>query len=491
MESAAKSTVHLEHVEGISYPQWEETNCYGPDTLYPELEIMKNRITLSETNKVYEMVRATIAALGMDKGHFGTNEWNPFSEFILPGETILVKPNMVSHVNGNNEAGTDCLVTHPSIVRAVVDYVILALRGKGRIILADAPVQSCDFDVLVKELHYDSLLDHYRSQNVAIELVDLRQLGAAGIQKKGSEYTAENGDVVVNLGSESAFYAVRDKENAGNLRITNYLPEYMKEYHNEQEHRYSIAKSVMEADVIINLPKPKTHRKAGITASLKNMIGCIAKKECLPHHTKGSKAEKGDEYLQYSLLKKWRTELGEKNDRRVAQGKQPSFFYSVISGIFHKMTGVSRRDRYTEGSWYGNDTLWRTICDVNRIIMYADKSGNLAEQQQRKMFILADMIVAGEKEGPLCPSPRYMGLLAGGWEQAAVDKVIAAVMGFSSEDIPSIRNAGFGTKYRLPENDFVISSNEAAFRGKGIEQIQKEAVPFVPTSGWTEQLRKA
>ena len=38
---------------------------------------------------------------------------------------------------------------------------------------------------------------------------------------------------------------------------------------------YCISEACLEADVIINLPKPKTHRKAGFTGALKNMIGVV------------------------------------------------------------------------------------------------------------------------------------------------------------------------------------------------------------------------
>ena len=32
---------------------------------------------------------------------------------------------------------------------------------------------------------------------------------------------------------------------------------------------------------------------------------------------------------------------------------------------------------YAEGSWYGNDTISKTIVDLNRIAIYADKTGKI------------------------------------------------------------------------------------------------------------------
>ena len=70
----------------------------------------------------------------------------------------------------------------------------------------------------------------------------------------------------------------------------------MQHYHSIKEHNYCINKELLAADVIINVCKPKTHRKAGITAALKNFVGTVAEKACLPHHTAGSAADKGDAY---------------------------------------------------------------------------------------------------------------------------------------------------------------------------------------------------
>ena len=483
-----KTQVHIEHIPDSAYPQWDEHTCYGASKVYPEFA--SKNLALSQDNQVYEMVRNTLAALNMDQEHFGTECWNPFSEFISKGDTVLIKPNMVRHFNGADNGGLDCLVTHPSIVRAVIDYVVLALKGSGRIILADAPVQSCDFGTLVRELHYDKITEDILKQGIPVELVDLRELGCADMHTANDPNAGFHGeDIKIMMGKDSAFhFQEKEYDASGTFRVTNYLPKYMEEYHKGDKHIYSIAKAVIDADVIINLPKPKTHRKAGMTASLKNMVGCVARKECLPHHTKGSKDEKGDEYLKRSLFKKCCTELEEKNDKRAFAGRKKSKIFSIIEIFLYKAARLLQADVYTEGSWYGNDTLWRTICDICRIIMYADKNGMMSPNDQRKMFILADMIVAGEGEGPLCPQPKFMGILVGGWEQIAVDTAISAVMGFSAERIPAIANAALGMKYKLPKTDIAITSNSSIFHDKTVQEIRQGAVPFIPTSGWRQWL---
>src|SRR5207248_1668182 len=67
-------------------------------------------------------------------------------------------------------------------------------------------------------------------------------------------------------------------------------------HHSAGRHAYLIAASVVACDVIVSLPKLKTHKKAGITVSLKNLVGVNGDKNWLPHHTEGCPADGGDEH---------------------------------------------------------------------------------------------------------------------------------------------------------------------------------------------------
>ena len=70
----------------------------------------------------------------------------------------------------------------------------------------------------------------------------------------------------------------------------------MRRTHAPGRHQYLVAREVIEADVIVNLPKLKTHKKAGVTCALKNLIGINGNKEYLPHHRVGGAERGGDCY---------------------------------------------------------------------------------------------------------------------------------------------------------------------------------------------------
>ena len=65
------------------------------------------------------------------------------------GDKVVVKPNFVlsRHSRGGDLFS---IITHPSVLRAVIDYVYKALEGEGSIIIADAPQMDCNFQELMK-----------------------------------------------------------------------------------------------------------------------------------------------------------------------------------------------------------------------------------------------------------------------------------------------------------------------------------------------------
>lgn len=455
--------------------------CFSPSIRYPEYDF--NEIA-DEKNDVYDMVRNCLIGLKLDEKNIGTKDWNPFKDFIKEGDNVLIKPNFVRDINLIEENGTDCLTTHTSVIRPVIDYVIKALNGTGKIILADAPVQNCDFDNLVKSKKLDHLVEYYKSKNIIVELFDLRLSG----NKVSSEDILDRPQgIEIDLKEKSSFSTLNKKQ-LKRLRITNYPKELMQKAHSKANHIYSISQVALNADVIINLPKPKTHKKGGATISLKNMFGTVSKKEYLPHHSLGAKNNGGDEYPHKSLLKHQETLICEQQDNLSAKKKSNRFLNFLRKSVC-KLQRIFKTDNVKEGSWYGNDTLWRTICDINKILIYCDKSGHIFSTPQRKMFILADMIVSGEKEGPVAPSPKQVGMIIAGFNNVNFDKVVATLMGFDFNKIPSIKNANEHIYNSTSCSDFVIKSNNLNLNNFSNLNFDVN-LKYEPSSNWVGYIEK-
>lgn len=446
-----------------------------------------------KANYVYDMLKEAFRLQGYDAANYGKDNWNPLGKFISPGNTVLLKPNLVMDINRNAGAGEECLYTQPSVVAAVLEFVLVALDGHGHIIVGDAPMQSCDFDNLIQTSDYKKLIEYYMHvvpNGVTFEFKDFR--GIKAHNKDGLTYfsSAETENCIINLGADSEFYGLPEAI-CRRMRITDYDPHILLEHHNSKKHEYCVNRDVLLADVIINMPKPKTHRKAGVTIALKNLVGINSRKEYLPHHTNGSVKEGGDEYLDPSILKRLSDKFDDK-ENYYSQTKKNMRLAAVNNFLKRSFAFLSRKidkDSYTEGSWSGNDTISKTICDLNKIIFYADKSGVMCKEKQRKYFIVADMIVSGEKEGPVYPSPKNVGILAVGEDPVSFDKTIAALMGADVTKIPTLlRVSNSKGRFVIDENlEGNICSNDARWNGKNWRELKSvDLLKYTPSKGWKE-----
>lgn len=479
------NNVVIEKRQVYKYPK---NAPFRPSILYPEA--ISHEIS-HQDNPVYDMVRECFHRAGYDKDHFGTPAWNPLEHLISPGDRVLIKPNLVMDVNHSGK-GEECLYTQPSVVAAVLDYIYIALKGNGAIVVGDAPMQECKFDKLIAESGYDKLIEwcrqHYKG--ISIDLVDFRGLHSNVIDGIHHYEEGEQTGVIVNLGKDSEFATI-DEYQEQNIRITNYDPALLRRHHNKDKHEYFVSKYVLNADVIINMPKPKTHRKAGVTIAMKNLVGINTRKEYLPHHTNGSVAEGGDEYLHKSCVKKQRARcLDHTNYEAQTKGNVLiSKCWRLGARGWSYVSKFLAKDNYAEGSWYGNHTISRTILDLNKILFYSDKKGNMQEMQQRKYLIVADMIISGEKEGPVMPSPKDVGIIAIGENPIAFDRIIATLMGADIDRIPTLNQLRATThKYVIDYDEkATILSNNTKWNLKSADSLnESELLHFIPTSGWKE-----
>ncbi len=453
---------------------------YSPSIVIPEYlwkGESREPLVTDRSGGVYEMVRLALFFVGLDQDRFGSGDWNPLSQIIKPGDTVLIKPNWV-HDTNRLVPDTDCLVTHASLIRAAIDYALLALKGKGRVVIGDAPIQTCSFHRVLEVSGTSDLLGFYRSRGVSIDVLDFRSIVSEqtglGILKVSNRNDQPPRGCVVTLDGLSALSPLDIP--GVKYRVTQYDPSEMERHHGGGRHEYLIAETALASDVVINIAKMKTHRKAGVTGALKNIIGINANKDWLPHHRAGSPSEKGDEYRKKDWMKRLSSDMLDRQNAS-AGGLTKGFYHGVAQGSW-LASRVITRDTTSEGSWPGNDTLWRTVLDVNRILLFADKRGHLQQEPQRKVLSLVDGIIAGEGNGPLHPRPKRSSVIVAGLWAPAVDATMATVMGLDWEGIPVIRN-GLGSS---AGHHISIASNRTELCGP-LGRVH-QLFSFVPAHHW-------
>ena len=129
-------SAHHVSIAGLRGTDYSARAPFHPDSVFPEYPFSRQHH--DEGNPAYRAVREALQVLGMDKDRFGTAAWNPLGSLVGPGATVLIKPNMVLDVHPRG-GDINALITHGSVIRALLDYTYLALGGRGRIVIGDSP----------------------------------------------------------------------------------------------------------------------------------------------------------------------------------------------------------------------------------------------------------------------------------------------------------------------------------------------------------------
>jgi len=340
-----------------------------------------------QENPAYGFVWETVEKLGLG------NSSNPLYELISPGDTVLIKPNWVDF--------GPAVFTRPEVVRPLVDMAVAA--GATEIYIGDGGMGVAGTNYVMNNAKYSDMVGELNSRHpaITIETVNLNALG--------------DGWHWISLGSDSSFagsgYTHYDL-NSGTETL------YRHRYYSTPDPQgvnpggdalgwYAVNDKILDADVVLNVPKMKTHQTMMATLAIKNLVGCTL-------------SSTYDE---------------ERNS---------------LARIAHCKT-----DR--EENYFNNDIFWRAILDVNKIVLYADKNGSLQPTQQRMYLNVIDGIEAMEKSqhhihgGGGIPYDRHVVLAS--VDPVALDAVASRVMGYDSDAIPHIRNADSDTFHPIGIND--------------------------------------
>lgn len=449
-----------------------------------ELPLQRVAIFSSEHLRGYEdasairrLVERTLDSLGLP------------SDFIKPGDRVVLKPNWVKEHDERRPGPNqwEHVVTHPSVIEAVVHWAAARL-DHGSITICDAPQTDSSFSKLREYCHLDAMLQRCRAAypKIQISLMDLRPEEWHAVDGVTVSRKSLPGDplgsthVSLNEASEFVGYS-----GAGRLYGASYNMAETNSRHNGTRHEYLLCRTPMEADVFINLPKLKTHKKVGVTCALKNLVGINANKNWLPHHTEGTPDIGGDQFpaattksrLEHSWMgavKRWL-----KDRPTLSRAFVPAKKIGRL--IFGDTQKVVR-----SGNWHGNDTCWRMVLDLNKCFFFFDGAGK-ARTKPIGYLAIVDGIIAGEGNGPMSPDPKPCGVIMAGTHPVAVDCAAATLMGFDWRKLPLLRHAfqmkqlNF-TGFRV--EDIQVVSNRTDWNHRMVELEPEDLFQFRPHFGW-------
>jgi uncharacterized protein (DUF362 family) len=385
-----------------------------------------------ELPSLREAVSRALTLLGCPKD-------NPLGALIKPGDTVFIKPNWVAHryrASCTVQDDVYSTITHPHLIRVVAELVARALDGRGELKIGDNPSIDADFDAL---LSLAQLHDLETSLGVPCSLLDLRPLRCVDLKDYGikQRMTPQPGDP---LGSQAIDLGRRSYLQGMNPRLFRGVFEDRSDTiaaHSGDTHVYELSRSILHADVLISIPKLKTHHKVGTTLNIKGLVGTVANKNGLVHWREGFPAIGGDAY--------------------------PSLF-SWLQGQVQR---VKKR-----GAWDGNDTIWRMTADLYNV---------LREHGPKRTLSIVDGIHGGEGNGPFCPRTKRAHTLITGTDFLDVDCVATRLMGFDPSQVPYLQPLLRSRGRSVSEIRAVADQPERLQR---LWDNSERHLDFAPPDGW-------
>jgi uncharacterized protein (DUF362 family) len=460
---------------GYPHADW----CFSPDEPYPEYLFAH---VSPKPNPVYRMLRELFVEMGLDLAHYGTKDWNPLGEWIQRGQRVFALVNFVTQRRPlQSRFDFSAMVTHPSVIRAVLDYIIIATGDPALVNFGNAPVQSARIDRLTEQNDADCLREFYlRHAGRELGPRDLR-LYISRVNALGARASVRvldtTDDVTFDLGPRSLLDVLPETAFA-EFRVEDYGSDATRKFHRRGVHLYRLHRDVVDSDVIFHVAKLKTHGKVAMTGALKGAVGAISRKECLAHHRQGSAEQGGDEFRRCSALTRLHTMLGSRV--RADSPNSLRILHTSLGRILDRVIGIDIR-----GSWHGNDTAWRMALDINKCLMYGQRDGRLASLPVRKILCLSDGIMSGEGDGPMHVRGRRDGVLMLSSDPCFADLGAALLMGFDPNRIALIREAF--VMDNLPISSAPPSSAKFLLNGKTLAagDIPGKIVSrFRPPRGW-------
>ncbi len=415
-------------------------------------------------------------------------------DYVRAGDRVVLKPNWVKEHDERRPGSSswEHVVTHPDVIESVARWVAPFLQGSGSVTVCDAPQTDSSFARIREYCSLDAMIERLRQHfpGVRFELLDLRPEEWHALDGVTVSKTSLPGDplgsTLVRLDGASEFVGYGG---LGRLYGASFDMAETNAHHAGSSHQYMLCRTPMEADVFINLPKLKTHKKVGITCALKNLVGINANKNWLPHHTEGSPEVGGDQFpaatvksrLEQSWMgaaKRWLKDSPGLSRLFVPLKKMGRLYFGDTQSVVRS------------GNWHGNDTCWRMVLDLNKALFFFGGDGASRKNPVRYLAVV-DGIIGGEGNGPMSPDPVLSGAILAGTHPASVDCVAAEIMGFDWRRIRLLKGAFELQQLNLtqfaPEEIRVVSNNPS---WNGPLERLTNPFHFKPHFGWSGAIER-
>jgi len=161
---------------------------------------------------------------------------------------VVIKPNWIQHAQDNNLDSWEPMITHPSVVSAVVEATAERLSVNGTIAICDGPTTYAEFDEILRRggLQEQITAVQRRHPELKFEVLDLRR--EVWVRKENvvvdrrKNVEDPRGYTRIDLGENSALFG---HSGEGKYYGADYDSTVVNEHHRGRRHEYLIAKTAM------------------------------------------------------------------------------------------------------------------------------------------------------------------------------------------------------------------------------------------------------
>jgi hypothetical protein len=193
---------------------------------------------------------------------------SPLEDLVNPGDTVLIKPNWVDY--DDSDAGK-ATYTRPEVVRPLIDMAILG--GATTIYVGDGSTNVAIGDMVMSSANYTAMVtaldSSYPSVNITTVNLNKRDYGWHWVSLSSNSSFAGSGYEHWQLGTGSG----ESLYSADNTTYYWASDNQSVSPGGDVLGWYAVNDHVLEADVIINVSKMKTHQEQIATMSIKNLVG--------------------------------------------------------------------------------------------------------------------------------------------------------------------------------------------------------------------------
>jgi hypothetical protein len=176
------------------------------------------------------------------------------TSFVKPNERVLIKVNICGGIPDNKGS-----FTSKEVVGCVIDLIADKAGGGNSIIICDADMIWTKFDENAREMKWFDWVDKKKADlqknrpSCSVDLINLSDTNLAYFNFKEDEHSKEG----------TPFYSEKGKDID------------------------TVSTELLNAHVIISIPKMKTHLLTGVTLGMKNMYGTFPEEDKARYHTAG------------------------------------------------------------------------------------------------------------------------------------------------------------------------------------------------------------